>query len=137
MDLQTPKNWSASRDGGPRKIVREDLRLVADFVEGKKKADHVNVLVIPGAKHVEQQAREEGLDKILAEAGMELRESGCSACLGMNEDKIPPGKYCVSTSNRNFQGRQGPGARTILASPLTAAAAVIHGKVVDVREELA
>ena len=76
----------------------------------------------------------EGLDKIFETAGFELRQPGCSACLGMNEDKIPAGQYCVSTSNRNFEGRQGPGARTILASPLTAAAAAIHGKIVDVRE---
>ncbi len=111
----------------------EDLRLVANFVKGKRKAAHVNVMVVPGSKQVEAQAKREGLDKILLEAGFELREPGCSACLGMNEDKVPAGEYCVSTSNRNFEGRQGPGARTILASPLTAAATAVAGKIVDVR----
>ncbi len=85
---------------------------------------------------MEEQAREEGIDKILEEAGFELREPGCSACLAMNEDKIPAGKYCVSTSNRNFEGRQGPGSRTLLASPATAAVAAITGKITDVREFL-
>ena len=112
----------------------EDLRMVADFVKGKKKADSINALVIPGSKQVEKQAKEEGLDKILEEAGFKLREPGCSACLGMNEDKVPRGEYCISTSNRNFEGRQGPGARTILASPLMAAAAAIEGKITDIRE---
>lgn len=111
----------------------EDLRLVASLVKGKKKADNVEVWVIPGSKQVEKQARKEGLDKIFEAAGFELREPGCSACLGMNEDKVPPGKYCISTSNRNFEGRQGPKARTFLASPLSAAAAAITGKVTDVR----
>jgi 3-isopropylmalate/(R)-2-methylmalate dehydratase large subunit len=111
----------------------EDLRQVADLVKGKKKADHVQVLIIPGSRQVEVQAREEGLDKILEAAGFELRQPGCSACLGMNEDKVPKGKYCVSTSNRNFEGRQGPGARTLLASPLTAAAAALTGHITDVR----
>ena len=112
----------------------EDLRLVASLIKGKKKASNVEVLVIPGSKQVEAQARKEGLHTIFEEAGFELRGPGCSACLGMNEDKVPPGKYCVSTSNRNFEGRQGPGARTFLASPLSAAAAAITGKVTDVRE---
>ncbi len=112
----------------------EDLRLVADFVKGKKKADEVEVWVVPGSKQVEAQAREEGIDKIFEEAGFQLRGPGCSACLGMNEDKIPAGKYCISTSNRNFEGRQGPNARTLLASPLTAAVAAITGKVEDVRD---
>lgn len=112
----------------------EDLREVANYVKGKKKADNVHVFIVPGSKQVEVQAREEGLDKIFEEAGFQLRQSGCSACLGMNEDKIPAGKYCVSTSNRNFEGRQGPNARTMLASPITAAAAAIAGKIVDVRE---
>ena len=112
----------------------EDLRLVANMVKGKKKASGVEVWVIPGSKQVEQQARKEGLDKIFEEAGFELREPGCSACLGMNEDKVPAGKYCISTSNRNFEGRQGPKSRTFLASPLSAAAAAITGKVTDVRE---
>lgn len=114
----------------------EDLRLVADFVKGKKKANHVKVMVVPGSKNVELLAREEGLDKIFEAAGFELRQAGCSACLGMNEDKIPAGEYCISTSNRNFEGRQGPGARTILASPLMAAVAAIEGKIVDVRTYL-
>ena len=112
----------------------EDLRLVADLVKGKKKAPHVNAMIIPGSKQVEAQAQKEGLDRILAEAGFQLRQPGCSACLGMNEDKIPKGAYCVSTSNRNFEGRQGPGARTLLASPLTAAATALKGCITDVRE---
>jgi 3-isopropylmalate/(R)-2-methylmalate dehydratase large subunit len=112
----------------------EDLRLVASIVNGKKKASNVEVWVIPGSKQVEAQARQEGLDKIFEAAGFELRSPGCSACLGMNEDKIPAGKYCISTSNRNFEGRQGPKSRTFLASPLSAAAAAITGKVTDVRE---
>lgn len=114
----------------------EDLRMVADFVKGKKKADHVEVWVVPGSKQVEEQAKAEGLDKIFQASGFDLRQPGCSACLGMNEDKIPAGKYCVSTSNRNFEGRQGPGARTFLASPLTAAVAAITGEVRDVRDYL-
>ena len=112
----------------------EDLRMVASFVKGKKKAGNVEVWVVPGSKQVEKQAMEEGIHKIFEEAGFMLRQPGCSACLGMNEDKIPAGKYCISTSNRNFEGRQGPGARTLLASPLTAAAAAITGKITDVRE---
>jgi 3-isopropylmalate/(R)-2-methylmalate dehydratase large subunit len=112
----------------------EDLRMVAAFVKGKKKANNVEVWVVPGSKQVEQQAKQEGIDKIFEEAGFMLRQPGCSACLGMNEDKIPAGKYCISTSNRNFEGRQGPNARTLLASPLTAAAAAITGEVADIRE---
>ena len=107
----------------------EDLRTFAEYVKGKKKAAGVTALIVPGSKAVEKQAKEEGIDKILEEAGFELREPGCSACLGMNEDKVPAGNYCVSTSNRNFEGRQGQGARTLLASPLVAAAAAIHGKI--------
>ncbi len=114
----------------------EDLRAVAAFVDGKKKAAHVKAMIVPGSKQVEAQAQEEGLDKIFEKAGFELRQPGCSACLGMNEDKIPSGEYCISTSNRNFEGRQGQGARTILASPLMAAAAAIEGKIVDVRNYL-
>jgi 3-isopropylmalate/(R)-2-methylmalate dehydratase large subunit len=114
----------------------EDLRLVAGFVKGKKKADSVEVWVVPGSKQVEKQAIEEGIDKVFEEAGFQLRGPGCSACLGMNEDKIPAGKYCISTSNRNFEGRQGPNARTLLASPLTAALAAITGEVGDIREYL-
>jgi 3-isopropylmalate/(R)-2-methylmalate dehydratase large subunit len=112
----------------------EDLRMVASFVKGKRKADDVEVWVVPGSKQVEKQALEEGINKIFEDAGFMLRQPGCSACLGMNEDKIPAGKYCISTSNRNFEGRQGPNARTFLASPLTAAAAAITGEVADVRE---
>lgn len=114
----------------------EDLRLVASFVQGKQKASDVEVWIVPGSKQVEKQAKLEGLDKVFQAAGFQLREPGCSACLGMNEDKIPAGKYCVSTSNRNFEGRQGPNARTMLVSPLTAAAAAITGKVSDIRELL-
>jgi 3-isopropylmalate/(R)-2-methylmalate dehydratase large subunit len=114
----------------------EDLREVASIVKGKQKADNITAWIVPGSKRVEEQAKEEGIDKILEEAGFELREPGCSACLAMNEDKIPAGKYCVSTSNRNFEGRQGPGARTLLASPATAAVAAITGKITDVREYL-
>jgi 3-isopropylmalate/(R)-2-methylmalate dehydratase large subunit len=114
----------------------EDLREVAKFVEGKHKAESVTAWIVPGSKQVEQQAISEGLDKIFEAAGFQLREPGCSACLGMNEDKIPAGKYCVSTSNRNFEGRQGQNARTLLASPLTAAAAAVTGKITDVRDFL-
>jgi 3-isopropylmalate/(R)-2-methylmalate dehydratase large subunit len=114
----------------------EDLRAVAAFVKGKQKAPNVQVMVVPGSKQVEAQAKAEGLHDILTAAGFDFREPGCSACLGMNEDKVPAGEYCVSTSNRNFEGRQGPGARTILASPLMAAATAIHGELVDIRELL-
>ena len=112
----------------------EDLRIVANYVKGKKKALHVQAMIVPGSKQVEAQAKEEGIHKVLAEAGFELRGPGCSACLGMNEDKIPKGEYCVSTSNRNFEGRQGPGARTMLVSPLTAAVIAVEGRIVDARE---
>ncbi len=114
----------------------EDLRMVASFVSGKQKATNVEVWIVPGSKQVEAQAKAEGLDKVFEAAGFMLRQPGCSACLGMNEDKIPAGKYCISTSNRNFEGRQGAGARTFLASPLSAAAAAITGQVSDVREFL-
>lgn len=114
----------------------EDLRMVANFVKGKHKADDVEVWIVPGSKQVEKQAIEEGIDKVFEAAGFQLRQPGCSACLGMNEDKIPAGKYCISTSNRNFEGRQGAGARTLLASPLSAAAAAVTGFVADVREML-
>jgi 3-isopropylmalate/(R)-2-methylmalate dehydratase large subunit len=109
----------------------EDFRAFARYVRGKKKADTVTAWLVPGSWNVAKQIREEGLDKILAAAGFELRQPGCSACLAMNDDKIPAGKYAVSTSNRNFEGRQGPGARTILASPLVAAAAAITGKITE------
>ncbi len=111
----------------------EDLREVAKFVKGRKKADNITAWIVPGSKQVEKQANEEGVTKILEEAGFKLRQPGCSACLAMNEDKIPEGKLAVSTSNRNFEGRQGPGARTMLASPLTAAAVAITGKITDPR----
>ena len=111
----------------------EDFRMFAQMIKGKKKAENVTVWLVPGSKGVEKQIREEGLDKIFEAAGIPLREPGCSACLAMNDDKIPAGKYSVSTSNRNFQGRQGPGSRTLLASPLTAAAAAITGLVADPR----
>src|SRR6476469_909133 len=114
----------------------EDLRMVANMVKGKKKSEGVKVMVVPGSQQVAAQARAEGLDKIFQEAGFDFRQAGCSACLGMNEDKVPAGEYCVSTSNRNFEGRQGAGARTLLASPLTAAAAALTGVVPDVRELL-
>ncbi|WP_185865974.1 3-isopropylmalate dehydratase large subunit [Blattabacterium cuenoti] len=112
----------------------EDLRLVASIVKGKKKANHVRVMIVPGSNQVVKQAKEEGLDRIFKSCGFEFRQPGCSACLGMNEDKIPSGEYCVSTSNRNFEGRQGPGSRTLLASPLTAAVIAIEGKIVDVNK---
>jgi 3-isopropylmalate/(R)-2-methylmalate dehydratase large subunit len=112
----------------------EDFRAFASLVKGKKKAANVTALLVPGSKLVEDLVKKEGLLKILNEAGFELRQPGCSSCLAMNEDKIPSGKYAVSTSNRNFEGRQGPGARTLLASPLTAAAAAVTGKITDPRE---
>ena len=114
----------------------EDLRQVARVGKGRKKAPNITALIVPGSRQVEVMARKEGIDKILEEAGFELRQSGCSACLAMNEDKIPKGEYCVSTSNRNFEGRQGPGSRTLLASPLTAAYTAIKGYIADVREIL-
>lgn len=109
----------------------EDFRAFASVVKGKKKADRVTAWLVPGSWAVEKQIRAEGLDKILEEAGFTLRQPGCSACLAMNDDKVPAGKYAVSTSNRNFEGRQGPGARTLLAGPLVAAAAAITGKITD------
>ena len=112
----------------------EDFRAFASIVKGRKKADGVIAWLVPGSWMVDAQIREEGLDKVLAEAGFAIRQPGCSACLAMNDDKIPAGKYSVSTSNRNFEGRQGPGSRTLLASPLTAAAAAITGVITDPRE---
>ena len=112
----------------------EDFRAFASIVKGHRKADHVIAWLVPGSWMVDAQIREEGLDKVLEEAGFAIRQPGCSACLAMNDDKIPAGKYSVSTSNRNFEGRQGPGARTLLASPLTAAAAAITGVITDPRE---
>lgn len=114
----------------------EDFRAFASVVKGRRKADGVTAWLVPGSWAVRRQIEEEGLDRILADAGFEIRQPGCSACLAMNADKIPAGKYAVSTSNRNFEGRQGPGARTMLASPLTAAAAAVTGCVTDPRELL-
>lgn len=111
----------------------EDFRAFSSLVMGRKKAAGVTVWLVPGSKAVARAIREEGIDRILEEAGFELRDPGCSACLAMNDDKIPEGKLCVSTSNRNFEGRQGPGARTLLVSPLTAAAAAVTGVITDPR----
>lgn len=112
----------------------EDFRAFTGIVKGRKKAPNVTAWLVPGSHKVEEAIKKEGLLDILTEAGFELREPGCSACLAMNDDKIPAGKYAVSTSNRNFEGRQGPGSRTLLASPLVAAAAAVTGKVTDPRE---
>ncbi|MDR1644704.1 MAG: 3-isopropylmalate dehydratase large subunit [Tannerellaceae bacterium] len=111
----------------------EDFRAFASAVKGYRKAPGLTAWLVPGSRQVEQQIRAEGIDAILTEAGFELRQPGCSACLAMNDDKVPAGKYAVSTSNRNFEGRQGPGARTILAGPLVAAAAAVTGKITDPR----
>ena len=112
----------------------EDFRAFASIVKGRKKAADVVAWLVPGSWMVDAQIREEGLDKVLEEAGFAIRQPGCSACLAMNDDKVPAGKYAVSTSNRNFEGRQGPGARTLLASPLVAAAAAVTGVITDPRE---
>jgi len=114
----------------------EDFRAFAEVIRGRKKADNITALIVPGSKKVEEQMVAEGLIDLYKSAGFEVRQPGCSSCLAMNEDKIPLGKYAVSTSNRNFEGRQGPGSRTLLASPLTAAAAAITGKITDPREFL-
>ena len=114
----------------------EDFRAFASIVRGRRKDEGVVAWLVPGSWAVDRQIRTEGLDKVLEEAGFEIRQPGCSACLAMNDDKVPVGKYCVSTSNRNFEGRQGPGSRTILASPLVAAAAAITGKITDPRDFL-
>ena len=114
----------------------EDFRAFAYIAKGRKKCERVVAWLVPGSWAVDQQIREEGIDKILEEAGFEIRQPGCSACLAMNDDKVPAGKYSVSTSNRNFEGRQGPGSRTILCSPLVAAAAAVTGKITDPRELL-
>ena len=113
-----------------------DLRMAARLLKGRKIADGVRMMVVPGSQQVKKQAEAEGLHEIFRAAGAEWREAGCSACLGMNDDKVPPGRYAVSTSNRNFEGRQGPGARTFLASPLTAVASAIEGAVADPRRYL-
>lgn len=109
----------------------EDFRVFTGYVKGKQKAGNVTAWLVPGSWQVRKQIEAEGLDKILEEAGFQLRQPGCSACLAMNDDKVPAGKYAVSTSNRNFEGRQGPGARTILAGPLVAAAAAVTGKITE------
>lgn len=114
----------------------EDFRAFASLVKGHKKAEGITAWLVPGSWMVDEQIKSEGIDKVLEEAGFELRQPGCSACLAMNDDKVPAGKYAVSTSNRNFEGRQGPGSRTLLASPLTAAAAAITGKITDPRNLL-
>ena len=114
----------------------EDFRAFASIAKGRQKAEHVTAWLVPGSWKVLEQIREEGLDRVLEEAGFEIRQPGCSACLAMNDDKIPAGKLSVSTSNRNFEGRQGPGARTCLASPLMAAAAAVTGVITDPRELL-
>ncbi|MCF0199560.1 MAG: 3-isopropylmalate dehydratase large subunit, partial [Bacteroidaceae bacterium] len=111
----------------------EDFRAFAQIVKGRKKADNVVAWLVPGSWAVRQQIEDEGIDKILAEAGFEVRLPSCSACLAMNSDRVPSGKLCISTSNRNFVGRQGPGARTILASPMTVAAAAVTGVITDPR----
>jgi 3-isopropylmalate/(R)-2-methylmalate dehydratase large subunit len=110
-----------------------DLRLAASLIKGRKVAENVRMMVVPGSQQVKEQAEAEGLDEIFKEAGAEWRESGCSMCIAMNGDQLAPGQYAVSTSNRNFEGRQGKGGRTFLASPLTAAATAITGKITDVR----
>jgi 3-isopropylmalate/(R)-2-methylmalate dehydratase large subunit len=110
-----------------------DLRLAASLLKDRKVAPNLRVLVVPGSQQVKKQAEAEGLDRIFKAAGAEWREAGCSACIAMNGDQLQPGQYAVSTSNRNFEGRQGQGGRTFLASPLTAAAAAITGRITDVR----
>lgn len=107
----------------------EDFRSVAEYIKGKRKAENINALIVPGSQQVVTQIYDEGLDKVFTEAGFQIRQPYCSACLAMNDDKIPEGEYCVSTSNRNFEGRQGQGARTILASPLTAAKVAVEGRI--------
>jgi len=114
----------------------EDFRAFASLVKGRQKAPDVVAWLVPGSWAVDKQIRDEGLDRVLAAAGFDIRQPGCSACLAMNDDKVPAGKLCVSTSNRNFEGRQGPGARTVLASPLVAAAAAVTGVITDPRELL-
>ena len=114
----------------------EDFRVAAKYIKGKRKAENVTAWLVPGSKQVESQIIEEGLKDIFDAAGFELRQPGCSACLAMNDDKIPQGEYCVSTSNRNFEGRQGQGSRTILASPLVAAATAVEGRIIDISKQL-
>ena len=110
-----------------------DLRLAASLIKGRKVAESVRMLVVPGSQEVKRQAEAEGLDKIFKEAGADWREAGCSMCIAMNGDQLEPGQYAISTSNRNFEGRQGKGGRTFLASPLTATATALTGVITDVR----
>ena len=112
----------------------EDFRTFASLIKGKKKSDNIDAWLVPGSHKVLKSIKDEGILDILTESGFKLREPGCSACLAMNDDKIPKGKYAVSTTNRNFEGRQGPGARTLLASPLVAAATAITGEITDPRD---
>ncbi len=114
----------------------EDFRIAANYIKGKQKAANVNAWFVPGSRQVAKQIEEEGLKNIFEEAGFKLRQPGCSACLAMNDDKIPEGEYCVSTSNRNFEGRQGQGSRTLLVSPLVAASVAVTGKITDITKEL-
>ncbi len=114
----------------------EDFKVVADYIKGKRKALNVTAWLVPGSQQVAKQIQEEGLQEIFEKAGFGLRQPGCSACLAMNDDKIPEGEYCVSTSNRNFEGRQGQGSRTILASPLIAAATAIEGKIANITKNI-
>jgi 3-isopropylmalate/(R)-2-methylmalate dehydratase large subunit len=113
-----------------------DLRAAASILKGRKVASNVRAVIVPGSQQIKRLAEEEGLDRIFKEAGAEWRESGCSMCIAMNADKLEPGQYSISTSNRNFEGRQGPGGRTMLASPLTAAASAVTGRVTDLRRML-
>lgn len=107
----------------------EDFRSVASYIKGKNKSENIRAIIVPGSQQVVKQIQEEGLDLIFREAGFQIRQPGCSACLAMNDDKIPEGEYCISTSNRNFEGRQGQGSRTLLASPLTAAKVAVEGRI--------
>lgn len=132
--LEKPINWIFIGSCTNSRI--EDFREAAKYIKGKQKAQNVNALIVPGSRQVAAQIKAEGLNKIFEDAGFTLRQPGCSACLAMNDDKIPAGEYCVSTSNRNFEGRQGQGSRTILASPLTAAATAVAGKLTDFTKHL-
>jgi len=114
----------------------EDFRIAAQYINGKQKAANVNALIVPGSQQVAKQIKDEGLTAIFEKAGFEIRQPGCSACLAMNDDKIPAGEYCVSTSNRNFEGRQGQGSRTLLSSPLVAAVVAVEGKIIDITKHL-
>jgi len=128
----TPVDWVFIGSCTNSRIT--DIRAAAEIVKGRHKADHVTAWVVPGSERIKKQAESEGLDKVFLDAGFEWREPGCSMCLASNGERVPPGKRSVSTSNRNFVGRQGPGARTHLASPAMAAAAAIKGAIADVRK---